>query len=75
MQKTKTKNDRLKQALGIRSIQFRSYGGNNRWLWDVFLQDGTSILVTVPNLASESTVLKGAAEKLAKMGRAVEWPQ
>jgi len=68
-------NARIKAALGIRSVTFSSYDGLNRKShWKILMDDGQSFRVEAPNLAGESTVLKYAARRLAKMGRAVRWP-
>jgi hypothetical protein len=68
-------NARIKEALGIRSVTFSSYDGLNRMShWKVTTEDGESFRVEAPNLAGEGTVLRYAAQRLAKMGRPVRWP-
>jgi uncharacterized iron-regulated protein len=71
-----THNSLFYAALGIRSIAFSSYDGTNRKsYWKVTTEDGQQFKVAAPNLAGESTVLKYAAARLAKMGRGVRWPE
>lgn len=66
---------RIKEALGIREIDFCFYSPTkDRSHWKVELKDGGSFRISAPHLASESTLLKVAADRLAKMGRAVRWP-
>lgn len=68
------RNERTKKALGIASIEFMFYRANQSH-WRVKLDDGESFTVALPNLSTESSVLRVAAEKLAKSGRPVKWPQ
>lgn len=68
------KNERLKAALGIRSIAFMHYRSGNAH-WRVVLDDGEEFGVVTHNFGTESTVLRFAAEKLAKMNRGVVYPK
>jgi len=73
--KMATKNALIRKALGMREVLFRYYGpARNESHWDVRMEDGSSLKVSLPNLATESTVLRAAAHKLAEMGREVRWP-
>ena len=68
------KNELTKSALGIRDIEFLHYRAGSAH-WRVILEDGEQFNVVTPNLGTESTVLRLAAEKLAKMGRSVTYPK
>lgn len=68
------KNDRLKAALGIRGIEFKFYRAG-RAQWRVLLNDGEEFSVSTHNFGTESTVLRLAAERLAKMQRGVAYPK
>lgn len=68
------KNERLKVALGIRSVEFMHYRAGNAH-WRVVLEDGQEFGVVTHNFGTEATVLRFAAEKLAKMERAVVYPK
>ena len=68
------KNERTKAALGIRSIEFKFYRAG-RAHWRVVLNDGTEFSVSTHNFGTESTVLRLAADKLAKMSRGVSYPK
>lgn len=68
------RNAIVKKALGIREIEFRFYR-SNRSHWSVEMVDGVSFNLALPNLATESSVIRGAARKLAEMGRSVRWPE
>ena len=71
--KSSAKNERTKAALGIRGIFFSFYrDGRSHWM--VELNDGEQFQVSAPNLATESTVIRVAAEKLAKRGYPVQYP-
>jgi hypothetical protein len=69
-----TKNERMKAALGIRAIEFMHYRAGNAH-WRVVMVDGEKFGVVTHNFGSESTVLRFAAEKLAKMQRRVLYPK
>ena len=71
---TFTKNSVLKLALGIRSIEFKHYRAGSAH-WRVELESGEEFSVITHNLGSETTVLRLAAEKLGKMGKAVKYPE
>jgi hypothetical protein len=68
------KNERTKSALGISRIEFKYYRAGSAH-WRVVLEDGEQFNVVTHNLGTESTVLRLAAEKLAKSGRAVSYPK
>lgn len=68
------RNARVQSALGIRSVHFVCYR-LGRAHWRVTTNDGVEFTITTHNFGTESTVLRLAAEKLAKMGRAVEYPE
>jgi len=68
------KNERTKAALGIARIEFKCYRAA-RAQWRVVLVDGEEFSVSTHNFGTESTVLRLAAEKLAKMGRGVQYPK
>jgi len=61
-------------ALGIARIEFRYYR-SDRALWRVVMEDGEEFSVSTHYFGTESTVLRLAAEKLAKMGREVKYPK
>jgi hypothetical protein len=63
------KNERTKSALGIVRIEFKHYRAGSAH-WRVILEDGEELNVVTHNFGTESTVLRLAAEKLAKTGRA-----
>ena len=68
-----TKNERVKEALGVVAIYYQFYRAG-RAHWRIVLDDKTEFTVTTPHLGStESTVLKVVAEKLAKQGRPVRY--
>jgi hypothetical protein len=67
------RNALTRLALGIRSIEFKCYRAG-RAQWRVLLEDGEEFSVSTHNFGTESTVLRLAAEKLGKMGRAVTYP-
>lgn len=71
---TFAKNERTKSALGIVRIEFKHYRAGSAH-WRVILADGEDFNVVTHNLGTESTVLRLAAEKLAKSGRAVKYPK
>jgi len=68
------KNKLLQQALGIAGIEFQFYR-SDRAHWKVTLHDGESFSVMTHYFGTESSVLRLAAEKLAKMGRQVHYPK
>lgn len=68
------RNERTKSALGIARIEFRFYRAGSAH-WRVVLEDGEQLNVVTHNLGTESTVLRLAAEKLAKTGRGVSYPK
>jgi hypothetical protein len=68
------KNERTKAALGISRIEFKHYRAGSAH-WRVVLEDAEQLSVVTHNLGTESTVLRLAAEKLAKSGRAVSYPR
>lgn len=68
------KNARTRQALGIADIEFKYYRSGCAH-WKVIFADGEHFTVVTHNLGTESTVLRLAAEKLAKLGKAVVYPQ
>lgn len=68
------KNERVKSALGIRLIEFKHYRAGSAH-WRVILEDGEELNVITHNFGTESTVLRLAAEKLAKSGRGVSYPK
>lgn len=70
---TAQRNEVTKKALGIQSIVFRYYR-QGKSHWRVTMTDGSEHTLALPNLASESTVLREIAERLAKSGRAVQYP-
>lgn len=71
---TAQRNEQTKRALGISTIYFRHYrAGKSHWL--VTMTDGEKFRVVTPNLATESSVLRQMAEKLAELGRPVVWPK
>lgn len=72
--KISAKNERTKAALGIARTEFKFYRAGNAH-WRVVLEDGEELSVITPNLGTESTVLRLAAAKLAKSGRAVSYPK
>ncbi len=72
--KASAKNERTAAALGVSGIEFEYYRAGASH-WRVFLKDGSEVNVVAPNLATESTVLRLAAEKLAKAGKAVTYPK
>jgi hypothetical protein len=72
--RVRQKNARTRAALGIRDIEFTVYRAN-RAHWRVVLNDGEEFTVTTHYFGTESTVLRLAAEKLAKMQRGVEYPK
>ena len=69
-----SKNALTRMALGIRSIEFKHYRAGSAH-WRVTMEDGEELSITTHNFGSESTVLRLAAEKLAKSGRAVSYPK
>jgi len=70
---TAQRNEVTKKALGIATIHFQYYRqGRSHWL--VTMNDGEVHTLALPNLATESTVLREMAERLAKSGRAVKYP-
>jgi hypothetical protein len=71
---TFTKNMRTKAALGIAFIDFLYYRDGSTH-WKVTLEDDTKFNVCAPNFATESTVLRLAAAKLAESGRGVRYPK
>jgi hypothetical protein len=68
------KNERMKAALGILRTEFKFYRAG-RAQWRVVLHDGEEFSVSTHNFGTESTVLRIAAEKLAKMQRGVSYPK
>lgn len=68
------KNARVQAALGIARTEFKFYRAGNAH-WKVVMQSGEAFTVVTHNLGTESTVLRLAAEKLAKMGREVQYPK
>jgi hypothetical protein len=67
------RNNVLAEALGISGIEFQYYRAGQAH-WRVSLKDGGEFTLATHNLSTARTVLKLAAEKLAKMGRVVEYP-
>ena len=68
------RNEVLADALGISGIEFQYYRDGQAH-WYVYLKDGDHLTIATHNFGTERTVLRLAAEKLAKMGRRVEWPK
>jgi len=68
------KNERTKKALSIREIEFVYYRSDQAH-WKVILESGEEFPVVTHYFGTESTVLRLAAEKLAKMGRPVQYPK
>jgi hypothetical protein len=72
--KVSQKNELLKKALSIRGIEFVYYRSDKAH-WKVTLESGEQFSVVTHYFGTESSVLRLAAEKLAKMGRAVQYPK
>jgi hypothetical protein len=71
---TAQRNQRTRKALGISTIHFQYYRqGRSHWL--VTMENGETHTLALPNLSTESSVLREMAEKLAKLGRPVSYPQ
>ena len=64
----------LKQALGISAIEFKFYRAGLTH-WSVRMESGEEFPVITHNLSTEKTVIRIAAEKLAKMDRKVLYPK
>lgn len=71
---TARRNARVRAALGIASVEFAYYRAGQSH-WRVTLDDGEVLKFALNNLSTESSVLKAAADKLAKMGREVKYPK
>lgn len=68
------KNARTRKALGVISIEFQHYrAGLAHWL--VVFEDGQQMAVVTHNFGTESSVLKFVADKWAKMGKQVVYPE
>ena len=59
---------------GIVRIEFKHYRAGSAH-WRIVLEDGQEFSVSTHNLGTERTVLRLAAEKLAKAGRVVSYPK
>lgn len=68
------RNQRAMKALGIGQIDFLFYRAGKSH-WQVTLSDGEDFTVALPNLATEVTVIRAAAERLARRGYPVEYPK
>lgn len=68
------KNKMIREALGVTDIEFKFYRAGSSH-WRVKLETGEEFSFAAPNLATESTVLRLTAEKLAKLGRQVHYPK
>jgi hypothetical protein len=68
------KNALTRKALGIRVIEFKFYRAGKSH-WRIALESGEAFPISTFNFASEATVLRLAAEKLAADGKQVIYPK
>lgn len=68
------KNELTKKALGIARIEFKFYRAA-RAQWRIVLDNGEQFSVSTHYFGTESTVLRLAADHLAKAGHGVLYPK